>query len=215
LFIIVAAACTYISWSAADPFAFSNPALDRIERTYGAAARARVVRWRKFVSRLKGESEQSKLEAVNAFFNEVAFVSDIVHWGHEDYWATPIEFLGTNGGDCEDFPLAKYFTLRELGVPDERLNLTYVKALTLNQAHMVLTYFPQPGAEPLVLDNIDKRIRRASKRKDLLPVYSFNGESLWLAQERGRGELVGSSDRLGRWRGLNERMRSQGLDDAN
>ena len=215
LFIILAAACSYLSWAAADPFAFSSPALERVERTYGAAARARVVRWRELVKRLKTESEQGKLDAVNAFFNELNFVSDIAHWGREDYWATPVEFLGTNGGDCEDFSVAKYFTLRELGVPDERMSLTYVKSLTLNQAHMVVTYFPQPGADPLVLDNIDKRIRRASTRTDLLPVYSFNGANLWLAKERGRGKLVGGSDRLGRWRGLNERMRSQVLNSVN
>jgi len=167
------------------------------------------------VGRLKDESEQSKLDAVNAFFNEMNFVSDVAHWGREDYWATPVEFLGTNGGDCEDFSVAKYFTLRELGVPDERMSLTYVKSLTLNQAHMVVTYFPQPSADPLVLDNIDGRIRRASTRTDLLPVYSFNGENLWLAKERGRGKLVGGSDRLGRWRRLNERMRSQVLNSAN
>jgi len=215
LFIIVAAVCSYQSWAAADPFAFSSPALERIERIYGAAARARVVRWRELVTQLKMEPEQNKLNAVNAFFNELNFVSDIAHWGREDYWATPVEFLGTNGGDCEDFSVAKYFTLRELGVPDERMSLTYVKSLTLDQAHMVVTYFPQPGAEPLVLDNIDKRIRRASTRTDLLPVYSFNGANLWLAKERGRGQLVGGSDRLGRWRGLNERMRSQVMNSAN
>ena len=215
LFIIVAAAFSYLSWAAADPFAFSNPALERIERIYGTAARGRVVRWRELVGRLKDESEQSKLDAVNAFFNEMNFVSDVAHWGREDYWATPVEFLGTNGGDCEDFSVAKYFTLRELGVPDERMSLTYVKSLTLDQAHMVVTYFPQPSADPLVLDNIDGRIRRASTRTDLLPVYSFNGANLWLAKERGRGKLVGGSDRLGRWRRLNERMRSQVLNSAN
>jgi predicted transglutaminase-like cysteine proteinase len=215
LIIIVAAVCSYLSWAAADPFAFSSPALERIERTYGEAARARVVRWRELVTRLKNESEQSKLDAVNGFFNELDFVSDIAHWGREDYWATPVEFLGTNGGDCEDFSVAKYFTLRELGVPDERMSLTYVKSLTLDQAHMVVTYFPQPGAEPLVLDNIDKQIRHASARRDLLPIYSFNGENLWLAKERGRGQLVGNSDRLGRWRGLNERMRGQVMNAAN
>ncbi|MBI4206399.1 MAG: transglutaminase-like cysteine peptidase [Betaproteobacteria bacterium] len=109
-------------------------------------------------------------------------MDDIIHWGKEDYWATPIEFLSTNAGDCEDFSIAKYFTLRALGVPDDRLRLTYVKELVqYNQAHMVVAYFPSPDAEPLVLDNINKTIQPASARSDLLPVYSFNGSNLWLA----------------------------------
>ncbi len=147
-----------------------------------------------------------KLERVNRFFNRLHFIDDTIHWQQEDYWATPVEFLASNGGDCEDFALAKYFTLRALGVPEERLALTYVKAVRLNRAHMVLTYYPEPGAEPLVLDNLTEAIQPASRRTDLLPVYSFNGAGLWLAKQRGRGKKVGESGRLSRWRQLLNRM---------
>ncbi|HET19999.1 MAG TPA: sulfate adenylyltransferase, partial [Chromatiales bacterium] len=71
-------------------------------------------------------------------------------------------------------------------------------ALQLNAAHMVLTYYPEPSAEPLVLDNLVPDIRLASRRQDLVPVYSFNGDGLWLAKERGLGRFVGKADRLGR-----------------
>ena len=135
----------------------------------------------------------------------------------DDYWATPVEFLATDGGDCEDFAIAKYFTLRALGVPTDRMRITYVKAITLNQAHMVLAYYPSPGAEPLVLDNLIGEIKPASQRTDLVPVYSFNGDNLWVAREmRGQGQYVGSSSRIGLWRGLLERMRespAQGVDN--
>ena len=86
-------------------------------------------------------TDLEKLEKVNRFFNQVNFVSDAIHWQKKDYWATPIEFLASDGGDCEDFALAKYFTLKMLGVPEKKLNLTYVKAWKLNQSHMVLTYY--------------------------------------------------------------------------
>ena len=59
------------------------------------------------------------------------FIDDIIHWNKVDYWATPIEFLASHGGDCEDFAIAKYFTLIQLGIPEEQLTLTYVKALRL------------------------------------------------------------------------------------
>ena len=101
------------------------------------------------------------------------FVSDDQHWGRADYWATPVEFLATGAGDCEDFSLAKYFTLKALGVPLERMRLTYAKAVKLNQAHMVVAYFATPDAEPLILDNLISDIKPASQRTDLVPVYSF------------------------------------------
>ncbi len=147
-----------------------------------------------------------KLELVNDFFNSLEFVNDIDHWGKEDYWATPLQMLASNGGDCEDFSIGKYFTLREMGIPAERLRLTYVKALKLNQAHMVLTYSPTADADPLVLDNLVDVILNASDRNDLLPVYSFNGNGLWLAKARGADKHVGRSERLSRWRGVIARI---------
>lgn len=181
-----------------------------IARQHGSAAAGRMQQWREILLSDKNTEEIKKLEMVNRFFNRLPFVSDLEHWGKIDYWATPTEFLVSNGGDCEEFAIAKYFTLRELGVPAERLRITYVKALSLNQAHMVLTYFSTPSAEPLVLDNLQGQILPASQRADLVPVYSFNGESLWLAKElSGRGQLVGGSGRIGLWQDLLARMKRE------
>lgn len=188
----------------------SDEEIALIARQHGSAAASRTQQWRDILLSDKNTEEARKLELVNRFFNRQAFVSDLEHWKKLDYWATPTEFLITDGGDCEDFAIAKYFTLRELGVPAERLRITYVKALTLNQAHMVLTYFPTPNAEPLVLDNLQGQILPASQRSDLVPVYSFNGESLWLAKElSGRSQLVGGSGRIGLWQDLLARMKRE------
>jgi predicted transglutaminase-like cysteine proteinase len=154
---------------------------------------------------------QDKLKQVNQFFNaRMAFRDDIVVWKQQDYWATPIEFLRKGAGDCEDFALAKYFTLREMGVPANQLRITYVKALELNQAHMVVTWYPTPTAIPLVLDNLKTAILPATQRTDLLPVYAFNGEGLWLPQSGGN-KRVGDSKRLSRWQDLLTRMRAEGF----
>ena len=193
----------------ADTLLLDEKILSYVEKKYGVIARNRLETWDSLMRLDKNTPESEKLKRVNDFFNQTRFISDQIHWKKKDYWATPVEFLSTNGGDCEDFALAKYFTLRELGVSDKKLRLTYVKAIKLNQAHMVLSYFKTPASEPLLLDNLDKEIRLASKRRDLVPVYSFNGSGLWLAKEREQGRLVGKSSRISRWTDVIKRM--QGL----
>ena len=94
-------------------------------------------------------------------------------------------------------------------MPDAKLRITYVKAIRLNQAHMVLTYYKSPKAIPLVLDNLDRSIKPANKRTDLKPVYSFNGDGLWLAKMRGEGQKMGSADDLNMWRDLVARLQRE------
>lgn len=173
---------------------------------YGEMAARRLTAWQQLMVRLAHASTEEKLKGVNNFFNQLQFVSDQIHWHQADYWATPVEFLITDGGDCEDFAIAKYYTLKSIGVPDAKMSLTYVKALRLNQAHMVLTYYPEPNAIPLVLDNLIGEIKTADKRPDLLPVYTFNGEKLWLSKRGKRSQLVGNASRLKPWVKLQSRV---------
>lgn len=186
----------------------------RTERLYGPAtpsARQRIDEWAALLKQPSQGTIHDTLNRVNQFFNaRMAFRDDIVVWKQQDYWATPIEFLRQGAGDCEDFALAKYFTLREMGVPANQLRITYVKALELNQAHMVVTWYSTPTAIPLVLDNLKTAILPATQRTDLLPVYAFNGEGLWLPQSGGN-KRVGDSKRLSRWQDLLTRMRAEGF----
>lgn len=176
-------------------------------REHGRRARNILNAWRELVARYRSASEEDKLHAVNRFFNRrIRFLSDQRHWGRSDYWATPVETMITRGGDCEDYAIAKYFTLRALGVPDAKMRITYVRARGLRQAHMVLAYYPRPGMEPLILDNLTRRIRPASRRRDLTPVYSFNGAYLWMAKARGTGRRVGNANRINQWAGVLRRM---------
>ncbi|MBT1452450.1 transglutaminase-like cysteine peptidase [Glaciecola sp. XM2] len=174
---------------------------------YNESAEARVREWQQVLIEHQNAKVDEQLYEINRFFNEIEFVDDIKHWGVADYWATPLEFLGTNGGDCEDFTIAKYFSLRELGIPAEKLRLMYVTATRPRQAHMVLAYYETPDSVPLVLDNLDKRILPASQRRDLIPIYSFNGNGLWLAREQGRGRQMQSKSNNALWQDVNERMR--------
>ncbi|GAL20753.1 hypothetical protein JCM19235_3755 [Vibrio maritimus] len=181
--------------------------INTVTKTYGERAGKRVQTWRSVLAGLQGKSEKQQLIGVNEFFNQLNFVDDIRLWGRKDYWATPLEFLGSNAGDCEDFTIAKYFSLLELGISDQKLRLVYVKAIELNQFHMVLAYYETPRSQPLILDNLIGEIKPASKRGDLLPIYSFNGRNLW-TMKTTQGKLAGKSSRLKLWNDLRSRERS-------
>lgn len=173
---------------------------------YGTEAHQRLEDWQRLHALAENAPIDRQMDMVNRFFNRAEFVDDIDHWGEEDYWATPVQLLTTNGGDCEDFAIAKYLTLRSMGVPDEQLRIVYVTALELNQAHMILAWHETPGAEPLILDNLIDEIKPASQRTDLEPVYSFNGEGLWRNKSTGEHSRIGDASELERWRDLNRRL---------
>ena len=185
--------------------------LSKLQTQYSEQAYQRGLAINRLLARLEGEDIQIQLTEVNRFFNRFEYREDQAHWGQQDYWATPNEFIGTHMGDCEDFVIAKYFALRKLGVPDERLYLTYVKALKQNIAHMVLSYFPTPSSIPQILDNYNPDILTADRRKDLLPVYSFNAKSLFLSNaSAGLGKSLPTNKiKNSKWRQLLDDIRKE------
>ena len=185
----------------------------RAQALYGplGEGQQRINDWQYLLASQKQIGELEQLNVVNRFFNkQLRYVEDIDLWHEVDYWETPIEALWKGAGDCEDYAVAKYFSLRHLGVASEKLRITYVKALTQNRAHMVLTYYSSPEAEPLVLDSLIDAIKPASQRKDLLPVYSFNAEGLWLPGAKGN-KKVGDTKRLSRWQDVLKKMQAEGF----
>ena len=191
----------------------SDRALGAIKKKYGSRGQKRIVKWSSALNRISLKetmSDYSKARFANDYFNQVRWEWDIKHWGVEDYWATPIETLGTNAGDCEDFSIGKYFSLINMGMEPNKLRITYVKALDQNLAHMVLAYYPEPNVEPLILDNIKQTIMPASERKDLLPIYGFNGDGIWLAKSTKK--LAGGSSiqkNLPSWGKVTQRINSE------
>jgi len=183
----------------------SKELISTLQKNYGERAAKRGRAWLNVLNK-QYKDEHQKLVSTNRFFNQLRFTTDKRLWGLNNYWATPVEFIGVNAGDCEDFALAKYFSLIAIGIADEKLRIVMVKSLTLNQYHMVVAYYATPTSEPLILDNIDGRIKKANARKDLIPVYSFNGKQLWLNNEKRQGRVAGKPSRLKRWNDLNLRM---------
>jgi predicted transglutaminase-like cysteine proteinase len=192
----------------------SDAAIQRAGQKYGKTAIKRLTAWQKLMQDNKDKDVLEKLRLVNDFFNlYVKYVSDQKHWKTKDYWATPLETLGTQGGDCEDYAIAKYLTLREMGLDDGNLRITYVKYRKRNtgyeEAHMVLSYYESFNKEPYILDNINKQLLKASLRKDLIPVYSFNADGLWVSKGGGAGQKAGSSSRIKAWNKVRDKLASQ------
>lgn len=180
----------------------------------GSEGAERVQQLQRQIPQWQTLPEKEKLMRVNDFFNRLLqFESDASLWKQPDFWATPGETLGLGAGDCEDFTIIKYFTLKMLGIPVQRMRLTYVRARiggplsNITQAHMVLTYYATPDAQPLVLDNLLNEIRPATRRPDLEPVFSFNSDGVWAG---GGSTPATPVERLSRWTGLLERMQQEG-----
>ncbi len=174
---------------------------------------ARFSTWLELVAAVRRAAAAEQVERVNEFFNaRLRFVDDTVLYGLADYWATPMETLARAAGDCEDYAIAKYFTLVGAGVPVQKLRLTYVRARigAAYQAHMVLAYYEHPDAEPLIMDNLVPAPMPASRRPDLLPVFNFNSEGV---DEIGPGRKASHSiSRLSRWQDTLKRARDEGFD---
>ncbi len=175
--------------------------------------------WRKLIESGAGSGEADRLKSVNEFFNrQITFGEDMAIWGQPDYWATPLETLGKGAGDCEDFVIAKYFSLQMVGVSADKLRLVYVNARTgtsgvaASQAHMVLAYFPRPDAEPLLLDNLIGDIRPASRRPDLSPVFSFDRRGIFSAAGGQQIAPAVGAGRLSRWEDLLRRAVAEGFE---
>ena len=188
-----------------------------LSRRFGAPAAASFTDWQKLLKDSTGQQETANLKRVNEFFNRrIRFDEDLAVWGRSDHWATPMETLGRGAGDCEDFAIVKYYTLLLLGIPDEKLRLVYVQARlggvnsSITQAHMVLAFYPSAGAEPLILDNLIGDLHPASRRPDLLPVFSFNSQGLWQGASGAKG--AGGPGTLSRWEELLRRARAEGFD---
>lgn len=140
------------------------------------------VTWDSFKEKTQGKSPMELLRYVNAFWNTWPYKEDIVNWGVEDYWAIPAEFL-KKSGDCEDYAIVKYFTLKELGIPYENMRIVVVRDTVRNLAHAVLAVYMDGDA--YILDNLSNAILSHSRIRQYSPQYSVNEVGRW-AHLKGR-----------------------------
>ena len=210
-----AAAVLALACFALSPRAWDADTMLRAAQAEGPQALAGARALQGLLAGLSGQDDSAKLSAVNQFFNRrIVFGTDMDVWGQVDYWASPLEMLGKGRGDCEDYVIGKYFSLLAAGVPVTTLRLVYVRAQIGGpggalEAHMVLAYYPSPGADPLILDSLIGDIRPSSRRPDLEPVFSFNSEGLW--QGTGGQSAGNPVVRLSRWRDVLAKAHAEGF----
>lgn len=174
----------------------------------GDQAAQRLQDWQSLIARSLRLSDGEKQQAVNEFFNrQIRFGEDQEVWGQPDYWASPLETLARGAGDCEDFALAKYYSLRLLGIAEQRLRLVYTTLSSTGQAHMVLGYWPDDGAAVL-LDNLHPAIQPMIRRQDLQPQFAFGVEHLYRV-DHSRLTWAGDAQRLPSWQAVQARVRQQ------
>lgn len=161
-----------------------------IEQQYDVFAGRRVEALTHMMNKSANLSEKEKLVLVNNFFNKTPYASDQKVWHVPDYWATRMEFIGKDMGDCEDYVIAKYFTLKELGIDTSKMYITYGMSTRHNVPHLVLSYYETPSSIPLILDNYNQKIYSAKYRKDIIPIYSFKGEDLLHAKQAKLGQIL-------------------------
>jgi predicted transglutaminase-like cysteine proteinase len=201
--------------AALSPRAWDVERMLQAAQRLGPQAVQRVRALQPVLAGLEKADDAARLDAVNRFFNHrIAFADDAQVWRVDDHWASPLETLQQGAGDCEDYAIAKYFSLLAVGMPAAQLRLVYVRLQIggsggASQAHMVLAYYAHATAEPLILDNLVGEIRPASRRPDLTPVFSFNSEGLW--QGNGSQRMGDPVERLSRWREVLRKARAEGF----
>lgn len=135
-----------------------------------------VSKWQTMVAQQQGERQIDQLHAVNRFINKWRYRADQQNYGRSDYWASPAEFF-SRSGDCEDYAIAKYVTLRQLGFSADQLRLVVVKDIERDLAHAVLAAYVDGNV--LILDNLTNRVMPQASVTKYSPYYSINEEARW------------------------------------
>ncbi|MEJ7138417.1 transglutaminase-like cysteine peptidase [Amphibiibacter pelophylacis] len=196
--------------------AFEIPApMERAAREAGPAVVTLLQSLKRATDAVQPGNDLDALNRVNNFFNQnIQYGDDLEVWGKVDYWASPFETFKRGYGDCEDYVIAKYFTLLQMGMSPEKLRFVYVRATMAGSpkpiAHMILAYYATPTTtDPLILDILDNAVKPASQRRDLVPVFSFNTQGLW--QGVSGSSQGNAAARLSPWRDLLEKVKGEGF----
>jgi len=160
------------------PFTKWSAMFTRFEQAVEQPANQNTLKtWQAKLQGMQGLALPEMARAVNTMVNATRYIGDDVNWGQTDYWGTPLEFFA-RGGDCEDFAIAKYASLRALGVPESRMRIAIVQDTQKNIPHAVLVVYTDHDA--LVLDNQSPLVKTSAEARQYRPIFSINRTGWWL-----------------------------------
>jgi predicted transglutaminase-like cysteine proteinase len=164
-------------WQGALQRYFEEAELAHRPCTAGRLGRCELQRWQAFLDRLAGQPPEAQIVAVHAEMNRQAYILDPINWNLPDYWASPGQFLRRHG-DCEDYGIAKFMSLRALGFPPADMRIVVLNDLNLGVPHAVMSL--EHGGRTLILDNQISRVVPDTVIRHYQPIYSVNETHWWL-----------------------------------
>lgn len=153
-----------------------QPSFDRCADNAASCTTPVLKNWRKIIVSASKLPRNERLKSVNDFFNRWPYKEDRELYGLSEYWATPKEFM-TRSGDCEDYSIAKYFALKELGFSKDEMRIVILMDEIRGIGHAVLAIYEKN--EILVLDSLSNLILPHTRYKHYIPQYSMNESTRW------------------------------------
>ncbi len=167
----------FTKWTAALQRTFDERHLADAPCTATIFNRCHLADWRRVLDNLAGLDRTVQLAAVNLYMNRKRYILDPSNYGVSDYWATPGQFLARDG-DCEDYAIAKFMSLKALGFSNDDMRIVVLQDLNLGIAHAILVVYLDGRA--LVLDNQIENVVSADTVRHYRPIYSINERHWWL-----------------------------------
>jgi predicted transglutaminase-like cysteine proteinase len=120
---------------------------------------------------------RARLGLVNRAVNlTIRPVSDLEQYGYPDFWASPLQTLGSRAGDCEDYAIVKYIALHEMGFDTSNLRFVIVRDTARQTDHAVVAV--RDGQGWLILDNRTMFILDAKDVRQYQPLFSLDQQSV-------------------------------------
>lgn len=114
----------------------------------------------------------AQISLINARVNaSVRYQSDVAQHSEADVWSTPLRTLA-QAGDCEDYAIAKFFLLKELGVAEEDMRIVLLRDHKARDDHAVLAVRGQFAWH--LLDNRHNTLDSDANTPHSRPVIALN-----------------------------------------
>jgi predicted transglutaminase-like cysteine proteinase len=124
-------------------------------------------------------SGRGRIAKINRSINyAIRYVSDIRQHGVVDLWSPPLATIASGKGDCEDYAIAKYAALRQMGFGPDDLRLLLVRDRSVGLDHAVLGVHFE--GRWLVLDNRHSILVESDELWQFTPLFAINHQGVKL-----------------------------------